>query len=444
MWVAVAPLFVPDLLVGFTYRITATRLSSNVLATELLYAGLLLFRVVALQVVVRRLLEGSSVGPQSLHSWKLLRGSMEATQWRLGLFRLLMTGPWRVLGIAWLGGALLCFQDFETAALVQVDSHPGSWSVWLFDARKSNEVFSRILMFATWPLSAQLVLLAGVLLLIKRGSASLKANAKNADGLGVLRSSAVWCFLAVSVWAVVLWPFVSGGKEFAVGIASLAEQGTLLSYFGQVATSYAFCVLAAVASLWAAVSLQNTGARWWTLAALLPGLSGSLVLSLLLVAIVQLPSLNFIRDTWWPMVSGQTLWLLPRAWLLVWLLRSSVSNESLHGARLLLPSAERERRVVGAQLLWRLQGVRWLMAAAVLSHWAFWDVAVVSALRPVGFEPIVCRLYAEMHYDHTDTLMALTVMSVAFPVLSFVVAAAIGQWLAGRSFVRLWGRHKAA
>ena len=53
---------------------------------------------------------------------------------------------------------------------------------------------------------------------------------------------------------------------------------------------------------------------------------------------------------------------------------------------------------------------------------------MVSALTPVGFEPTVCRLYAEMHYDHTDNLMAMTLMSVCVPFLTFAIAAGLGRW----------------
>ena len=385
-----------------------------------------------------RLLSGSSVDVQVLHSWKLLRESMPSWRWCFGWLRLMAIGQWRVVAIAWLGGAIVCFQDFETAALMQVDLRPASWTVWLFDARAANEQLSRLVRFAAWPIGVQVVLVGSVLALMRSGAGRAAGRAIRGDvrtesarvGVGRFKGLA-WLVLVPGFLSVVVWPFAAGGREFGAGLWSLFQQGELASRFGQVAASYAVCGFSAIFSLWAAAELQAARSRLWSIVFLLPGLSGSLVLSLLMLKLVQLPSLNAIYDSWLPMVLGQTLWLLPRAWLLVWLLRESISQESLHSARLLLPADDSRRRGFGASLLWRINCVRWLLAGAVLSHWAFWDVAIVSALRPVGFEPTVCRLYAEMHYGHTESLMALTVMSVVFPGLAFGFAALASRGLIG-------------
>ena len=64
---ALLPLFVPDLLTGFAYRLTSARLLHSVAATEGLYALILLFRVTALQVAVLLLLPNSTISAASLH-----------------------------------------------------------------------------------------------------------------------------------------------------------------------------------------------------------------------------------------------------------------------------------------------------------------------------------------------------------------------------------------
>ena len=76
---AVFPFFVPELLIGFNYRLTATQLSSGAspviaaICTESLYALLQLVRCVSVGVALSLLLPRSAVTRESLYSWDLLQ-----------------------------------------------------------------------------------------------------------------------------------------------------------------------------------------------------------------------------------------------------------------------------------------------------------------------------------------------------------------------------------
>ena len=68
----------------------------------------------------------------------------------------------------------------------------------------------------------------------------------------------------------------------------------------------------------------------------------------------------------------------------------------------------------------------------VLAHWCLWDVAVASTLRPVRFEPIVVRLYNEMHYGRTETLAAITLLALVIPAGLICIVAIMWKQLPQR------------
>lgn len=87
------PLLVPELIVGFTYRLTAQHLTHSVWDTEFLYGAALFIRSCSVSVIVHLLLPDGPVTPESIHSWKLLRGRGKFDRWNQ--LRLLVTGPRR-------------------------------------------------------------------------------------------------------------------------------------------------------------------------------------------------------------------------------------------------------------------------------------------------------------------------------------------------------------
>ena len=153
---------------------------------------------------------------------------------------------------------------------------------------------------------------------------------------------------------------------------------------------------------------------WMSL--LLPGLLGSLVLSLGLLAMFQLPGLRELYDTWLPMLLGQTLAVLPFASAVVLLLLRVTDPAALHSAKLLAVSEKSRIRRQMATIRWRLTTGRWLLGGLIIAHRCFWDVTVASILRPVQVEPVITRLYNEMHYGRTEALMSLSLFATLTPL----------------------------
>ena len=80
-------------------------------------------------------------------------------------------------------------------------------------------------------------------------------------------------------------------------------------------------------------------------------------------------------------------------------------------------------------ILWQLNRRRRVLVLAILSHWCLWDVTIASTLRPVTFEPIVTRLYNEMHYGRTETLVALTVLTIATPFIAYLLIGGVWKYI---------------
>lgn len=424
--VALLPLFVPDLLIGFTYRLTSARLIHSVIATEFLYAALLLARIVAFQFAVHMVLPSGSGSREAIHLWKLREG--RNIRWWMTWLKLQFAGPTRTLIVAWMAGVMLCFQEFETAALLQIDRHPIAWTVWMFDAHAAGEPLIRSLGFAVPAIVIQSVWLVPCLWLLMNGPAlqtGMQPRQLQSGPSVRIATVITLAVIAASFAAVCVWPVIGNGREAMSGLQTFLRQQTILPKCRQIVTSLGECAIAAVIGLQICVLAQRTNRRAWQLCLLLPGLCGSLILSLCLLALFQLPLLHIAYDTWLPMLIGHVLLLLPRAFLLVTILKLLTPAASQHSVELLATAKHSQAARSVGQLAWILQQRKWLLSLAILTHWCFWDVTVAATLRPVRFEPIITRLYNEMHYGRTETLAAMTVLALLIPIGCFLTVGGI-------------------
>ncbi len=438
---AVFPFFLPELLIGFNYRLTVTQLTSGTspltaaICTEGLYGLLMLCRCMAVGVALSMLLPRRNAADESLHSWVLLRNRMASATWWAGWLRLKIRGAWQAPLVAWSVMALVAFQEFETAALMQIDRYPISWSVWLFDAHAARLPLWDSLRIMAGPLLCELAMLGPALYVLLKTPVS--DGNDQLDDHGLSGGPSVWksvrfsALLAPGIVLFVLWPLIHNALPIIRGGMLMLDNATLTQSVVQILTSTGFAVGATVLSMGIALRIcTGTGERlgrilWMIL--LLPGLLGSLVLSLGLLAMFQLPGLRGLYDTWLPMLLGQTLAVLPFAVAVVLLLMRVSDPAALHSAKLLAVSEESRIRRQMSSIRWRLTTGRWLLGGLIIAHRCFWDVTVASILRPVQVEPVITRLYNEMHYGRTEALMSLSLLAALTPLALAAVAMLLSR-----------------
>jgi len=422
-----APLFVPDLLLGFTYRLTAARIVGFTAGTEMLYASLLVMRSIPVALLIHMLLPRPLVTRESIFLWDQLRGqSASHLRWRWHWLLMRLNGPWRPGIAAWCLMALLSFQEFETAALMQVDLHPITWTVWLFDAHSSWQPISDSLGMLRYPLGFESLLLIPVAIIVMNTRPTVH-HAEKTEYRGpvshLVRSGGV--LVAVLIVVSLLAMPVILNSELILKSLQLATQSSafLRTSLEQTAVSLGFGMAAAVMTL----VLGNWCLRSkWRLPLLVPGLWGALTCSLFWLAVFQQPVVRPAYDTWLPLLFGLVSTNLPRAVIVLAVMRELIDPAAVHSAVLLRTSHDAAVRRFAVRLLWRFVDARWLLAGAMLTHWCFWDVTTVAILRPVDLEPVITRLYNEMHYGRTEALaMATGLACLATPLTALLIA---GVW----------------
>ena len=181
-------------------------------------------------------------------------------------------------------------------------------------------------------------------------------------------------------------------------------------------------VLFALGAAAIADALARPGRKYFAAAVLLatPGLLGALVVSLLVLALFQTPSLRSSYDTPLPLLLALTILLLPLA-LLLGALRPQ-RTPALHIAL----------QVRSRQLVWELKTRPHAVALGLLFCWAYFDFTASSILAPVGLTPVFVRLHNLAHYGQTAVLSAMMIAAFAVPVVGLVLSVAAARFLAGR------------
>lgn len=417
----------PDLLLGFTYRLASAGLDFSAVSSEILYAALLLTKALAIQVICHWLVPPSNVSQSAIHLWKV--SAQTSLRSRLLMFRMVLSGPYRSVTIGWILGALWCFQEFETAALLQIEQHPIAWTVWLFDAKAANEPLLNCVLFAIPAIVIQGGLIAACVAAL-RGNHSKPDEHSNMIATGHQKSIVGWHGFSIIVIAMgflltIAWPIVLHSVAGIHGLWKLSATGAFQLGLEQISKSVLVATLSAVASWKLSRWLFTTRSAPLALIAIVPGLLSPLVLSLLLLSLFLSPLLRDVYDSWLPLIVAQTFWLLPRALLLNIAVERTFRSEQIHTVHLLEGSVNRETQKEAKRLNWLLEQRPAWLSITVLTVMAFWEVTINSILHPVSLQPMVCRLYREMHFGHTEVLAGLTALSVAFPLLALAVCAQI-------------------
>jgi ABC-type Fe3+ transport system permease subunit len=401
------------------------------------YCVVLFLRFFAAAVLIRVFTPPSPISPEAIHCQRLLRRA--EVSWLRRFFAegaTWLRGPGHASIAAFAVIFLSAFQEFEIAALMGITAgnvqSPASWTVWLFNWQAGGPPLSESIAYASIPLACELVLIVPVLILLGSWMSSPWRVESGSDGVDQNQTASI-AFLIV---AVVL---VAGGPAIIVlqgawrGVQSRAASGPLLPEIGISAaiasTTLLFLGVICAAALGAA---PRKWRGWIVLLLSLPGALGSLMVSLGILWLFQLPGLQALSQSLVPLVLAVTLVLLPRSLILTAVLGSGRRAQAAHCARLLAQSRSSPQRRSAARLIDELEIRRFFWAAVLVWYWAYWELTAPSILAPPAATPFVVRMYNFMHYRQDDPLSVMIVASILVPVAAIAVLAA------GRRFVVRW------
>ena len=453
-----APLFAPDLLVGYAYARFDLSLLHRPAWNEVLYLCLVTLKFVPTGLVLRLIAPPPLDSPEARHCRTLLSAASDSRAARPGPRcrgeKLL------AVAVALLAG-ILTFQEFEIASEMSVVA----WAVHLFDSQATGLNVTTLLQRSAVPGMLQFVAASLLVWILARWSWPERSRwIEHPAGTRLTQTSEVaWSLSAIGV--ALLWglPVSIVGASGLSAVTSIADNPSLVRSFAPELTvavilAVAAGVGAAVISQWLTRRLRvgslesNDRAsslpkgdsaltagpiRKNRLALLLTGLFlgvgtlGSLVLSALALAAIQLPGVVAIRDTVLPLVATLILLLIPRGLFLFLLVSPVLVRESDFVAGLLTGSHGIDARSQrGVSLLWATGPRRTVLLTSLLCWWAFLNLTATAMLCPASISlpgtsgaivPLPVRLYNLMHYGQNGPLSLMTLLSVLGPLVLFVL-----------------------
>jgi len=442
-----APYFTPILLTGYAYANFSLSLIHHPATNTIFYSALLWWKLTPIAAVIlyftpapisaeaihcRRLAWGAAFTPIQFTTTPDVR-TVKRRERRAPFTRILVSqiefctflvragcahGPVAAFAVVF----LFAFAEFEMASLMVVKS----WTVALFDAHAGGLALGESLRRMLGPLLCEAAAIATAFVVLGRRQV---IPARRIEG-----SRASHCFAGCHL--VIAFVFALAIPAAMLLWGTLRGFGLLMENFvlsREILSSLLFAAgastFAGLAAFWLGAAARGRQFRSIfckviLVAAVFAGLLGSLVLSLTVLAAVQLPGLIALRNTPVPLVFTLGLVLLPMALVLKRVLELTAHRSALH-----LTTLMQKSRAV-RELAWRLStsGKFWLMV--LLFVWAFWDLTASSILAPIGMTPVTVRLYNLMHYGQIAALSAMTCTAFAAPVCVFLLALGTRRWWA--------------
>ena len=430
--VLLAPFLFPELLVGYTYRGPAL---SSTLVAEWLCCGLLLFRIVPLGVVTLIAAPSGLASASAFYCRWLLTCSRGVSLIEIGrLLQCLWHGTIRrVLPALGLMG-LVAFQEFELAALLQT----ASWTDWFIAAQRVGLDRNEMLAQSMWPVMMQLPLVMAIVNWTARPHDS-HVETNPDSGSSRRNDMLALTYLGLALIGGCLIPVFFLGSNLLGGLRLMVGQRSqLLGLFQEIliAVAVSLCAGMVTWSITERFLRSLCGSRWIRItlqAVLIPGLAGSLLLSLATARLFQQDWFRPIYDTPIPWVLALTVWLLPRAVLVRLWLEATQPGEGLHLAKLLTAPVQSPNPVsiasdrqhphqlsrpstLAGRLLFRLRDQPRLLAVGLLCYWSYLDLSTAYLLAPSGMPSGLVRLYNFMHFGRSAALSAESFAFFGFPV----------------------------
>lgn len=450
MLFVLCPLIAPDLIVGYSYRSFELSLLHRPTLNHWFYFLLVVLKFLPAAAVVRICLPSPSLSKSALHCARLAgvtslaAKSVRSVKQKAGLLRNLP-----VFGIVF----LLTMQEFEIASLLQIPA----WTVHLFDSQAGGMNAMAVLRQLVLPVLAQAAVLLPLIWWGMVNSRSLIPRWMLTDESSQISSRPGFAIAVVALvltWGVPLCIVSLSGLAGIAGVRrnEILIRSTLLDLVAAMAIAVPCAGLSLVLSrkLGSIVRRRESGQHRFmrklqpALLSLVvvPGLFGSLAVSIVVLSMIQFSPLTELRPTVWPLAFALIVFLVPRALVLTALLPAFQRSESSHLATLLSESSQPARTNAAASLKWWYECRPLFLVAALLFYWSLANLTAAALLCPptiplLSFDgnivPLPVRLYKFIHQGRTATLSIMALLSVVVPLVVIAFAA----WVAPGIYMRV-------
>ncbi len=430
------PFLTPGLLTGYAYANFSLSLVLHPRWNELLYAVLIAAKLLAVGTAVLSFSPPAPTSREAMHCARLANDPSWSCWRRISFMApFWLRGPLRAAFPAFGVIFLLVFQEFEMASLMGTTS----WTVWMFDKQAKGLMLRESLRLSTIPAACELLILAFIVACSLRTQLLLATPVPTPCTAPVRLRIGLWLLATGACIAVFGIPIALVGRDTLSGLAMMIRNRALVREIG-VAVGFG-AASGVIASLLAggilkASSGQNTSVVARSIAglaaiAVLPGLLGSLIISLAVLALFQTSPLRAAYNTPAPALVALVAFLVPRAALVQMMLHAARPRHGLHLTRLLQSSDDGSHQRAGRQLEWVMHRRGQFLAACMICLWGYWELTPVAILAPPGMTSAPVRLYNFMHYGHNEVLSAMTLTAMLAPVVLIGFALAV-HWLAVR------------
>ncbi len=433
-----APFVWPHLLTGYVYANSAFPWMSHAIGREVFYDALLVVYLLPLAVGMIHISPPPSAGPRARHCLRLLGRTTDAlsfprrdrwtdfvrdrlafpseigwTEWWVTCVSPRLASVLPAVSIPF----LIAFQEFELASALGVPS----WTVSIFDAHAGGLPWSSSLRLGLLPVVCEIVALLPMWVWYFHLSDNAERRERTSASpsfflrlhlaeLSIVAGFTLFCAYPCG-W--ILWRAGPGWRNVFGNWA----------FHQEIVLGLGIAAIAASASY--GVASWSRSFRWLAPLVSLPGLLGSLVVSLVVLAIFQLPLVIAWYATPVPWWLGQTLVLLPRAILFSTCLAAWRRDATYHTAWLLTRAAGRSQRRTGRELCRDRDWLASFACICALAYAGYLDVTTASILAPSGVASAPSRLYNLMHYGQSSVLSAMTIEATLLPILVVLVSLGV-------------------
>lgn len=385
LWLATITFLVPGMLAGYSFSSLVRSWMTTPWRVETAYLLFILLRLLPLALIAITLAP-PPLSREAIHCFRLhsKQSRRQCLLWRIKAGD---TGALLTAALIF----LFAFQEFDIATSWGVRS----WTVALFDAHVGGLEFSHSLRLATLPLAVEAIALVFLLWLLQGVRVHPQENSSSSGGSPAAGLVITLCFVITA-----LVPLIALLRLAWSGLPALQESFSLTR---EIANSLALSVVVTLLTFAAASGFRSRLSRT---AFAVPGLMGSFLIALIILAAIQLPLLELLSSTPLPLMLALCIQLLPLAIGLMLIIQSGQTRIVQHMAEL-----------CGIRpLIWRLQTAPRFAVGLLLFGTAYGDFVMNAILAPAQFTGAFNRIFNLMHYGQSAVLSAMVTVTLLAPL----------------------------